>query len=261
MKTICNIKTLLIILGILVCLLMIEQPCSHRTIIEKITSNDNAMLKYIDSQEDTTKEILKVKNEIIELKAKQDIIINEIKSVTYSKDISDSKVISNEHRNFDIGEECDLPNISTSVKLFTDYRAYNLQYTPHYRLQQVAWTDNQGLRRFNDDYIVALGSYYSVSIGDRFEITLDSGEIFTVIFGDGKWDVDCDERNMYTPVIDYEGEPAANLLEFIIDKDVLNSKVYEYGDLCLLDNFQGNIVKIIYLGRNNSADWDTYETK
>ncbi len=50
------------------------------------------------------------------------------------------------------GVICQLPAIKTNVKFFTDYRSYNLWYTPHFRLQQEAWTDEQGLRRFNEDY-------------------------------------------------------------------------------------------------------------
>lgn len=158
-------------------------------------------------------------------------------------------------------QECELPEISTNVKLFTDYRAYNLWYTPHYRLQQKAWTDEQGLRRFNDDYIVALGSFYSVNIGDRFEVTLDTGRIFTVILGDGKADIDCDSRNMYTPCLDYNGEKSANMLEFIIDENVLDEEVYNYGSLDKLEGFEGDVVKMVYLGRDDSADWNTYEVK
>lgn len=155
--------------------------------------------------------------------------------------------------------ECELPEISTHVKFFTDYRYYSLWYTPHYRLQQSAWTDEQGLRRYNNDYIVALGSFYSTDIGDRFEITLDTGKIFTVILGDGKVDADCDSKNMYTPCVDYGGNAAANLLEFVIDENVLSSEVYNYGSLDYLDEFKGNIIEMVYLGRDKSQDWDTYE--
>lgn len=154
---------------------------------------------------------------------------------------------------------CNLPIISTNVKLFTDYRVYNLWYTPHYRLQQAAWTDTQGLRRYNEDYIVALGSFYSTDIGDRFEVTLDTGRTFTVILGDGKVDDDCDSENMYTPCIDYDGKTAANILEFIIDKNVLDSEVYSYGSIDYIEDFRGDIVKMVYLGRDTSQDWDLYE--
>lgn len=174
---------------------------------------------------------------------------------------AETEIMEQIRSNFVVGQECSLPVISTNVKLFTDYRSYNLWFTPHYRLQQAAWTDEQGFRRYNDDYIVALGSYYSVRIGDRFEITLSGGKTFTVIFGDGKADIDCDSRNMYTPCFDYEGNQAANLLEFIIDKDKLPKEIYGYGSLDKLEDFNGDIVKMIYIGRDTSADWDTYEVK
>ncbi|MCM1298213.1 MAG: hypothetical protein NC228_01510 [[Eubacterium] siraeum] len=120
-------------------------------------------------------------------------------------------------------EKLQLPKVKSNVKFFTDYRSYNLWYTPHYRLQQAAWTDEQGLRRFNEDYIVALGSYYSTRIGDRFCVTLDTGRSFTVIVGDGKWDEDCDSLCMYTPCIDNGGffskfEPDEETLKRKIEK-------------------------------------------
>ena len=60
-----------------------------------------------------------------------------------------------------IGEEVPLPDLPTYRYLCTDYRHYNLPNTPHYRMQQMAWTDEIGCRRFNDDYIVGLGTGYS----------------------------------------------------------------------------------------------------
>lgn len=152
----------------------------------------------------------------------------------------------------------ELPDISTESKLFTDYRFYNIPGTPHNRLQQKAWTDPEGLRRFNNDYIVAMGSYYSTSIGDRFQIELSSGQTFTVIFGDGKWDIDCDVKNMYTPIKNYDGELVGNLLEFIVDRDILDPDVYSYGGLEKIDSLKGDITGIYYLGRDDSEDWDTY---
>lgn len=151
-----------------------------------------------------------------------------------------------------------LPSVSTHVKFFIDYRSYNLPYAPHYRLQQAAWTDQNGLRRFNNDYIVALGSFYSTSIGDRFRVALSNGNSFTVIFGDGKWDGDCDSKCMYMPCTDYSGKAAGNLMEFVIDKETINPAVYEYGSIEVIEGFEGDIVQMEYLGRDMSQDWDTY---
>lgn len=158
-----------------------------------------------------------------------------------------------------IGEALDVPEISTHVKFCTDYRAYNIEYTPHYRLQQLAWTDDYGLRRYHEDYLVALGSYYSTKIGDRFLVTLETGKTFTVMLADGKWDIDCDTDNMYTPTVDYNGEYAGNLLEFIIDETQVSPEMYQYGSLDYYEEFKGSVVSMIYLGRDQSADWDTYE--
>lgn len=162
---------------------------------------------------------------------------------------------------FKIGESVPLPSLPTHIKTFTDYRYYGLWYTPHYRLQQVAYTDTNGLRRFNEDYIVAMGAFYSTGIGDRFKVSLDSGSEFTVILGDGKHPADCDPTNMYAPCINYDGENCANILEFIIDDDVLPTDIYNYGSIEKISGFAGNIVKMEYLGRDNSADWTTYETR
>lgn len=155
--------------------------------------------------------------------------------------------------------EYTVPDIDTSVKLFTDYRFYNLTGTPHYRLQQRCWTDEEGCRRFNDDYCVAVGSYYSTRIGDRFEVEFENGRIITVIVADGKWDSDCDEENMYTPVLNYDNEMCGNLLEFIVDCDVLKIDVLEYGSLNLYSSLEGSVKRIELLERDTSDDWDFYE--
>ena len=214
-------------------------------------------------KEQQTKEVM---DEILHKTSTAQLCDCQDKLKTIQNDISEIKTCcivlktNTETKSITTLQECELPEISTNVKLFTDYRYYNLWYTPHYRLQQRAWTDEQGLRRFNDDYIVALGSFYSVNIGDRFEVTLDTGRTFTVILGDGKADIDCDSRNMYTPCLNYDGEKSANMLEFIIDDDVLDKEIYDYGSLDRLEGFEGNVVKMVYLGRDDSADWHTYET-
>lgn len=180
---------------------------------------------------------------------------------TTSEEIISSVPSSIEGTKFEVGEVVPLPSLPTHIKSCTDYRCYNLWYTPHYRLQQAAYTDSDGLRRFNEDYIVAMGAFYSVDIGDRFKITLDTGKEFIVILGDGKAPIDCDPTNMYAPCNGYDGKECANVLEFIMDKEVISKEVYAYGSIDCLDKFAGNIVKMEYLGRDNSADWDTYETR
>lgn len=217
--------------------------------------------------ENTSNAVNEIVSAITEISNKIDTIIeNETAILDTNATNSDLKNINvavskNTAQRFMIGEEVLLPVLSTEPKLFTDYRSYNLWYTPYYRLQQAAYTDEDGLRRFNDDYIVALGKFYSEDIGDRFCVTLDTGVEFTIILGDGKDPYDCDLNNMYMPYVNYDNEKCANLLEFIVDADVMKPEVYDYGSLDYLDKFKGNIVKMVYLGRDDSEDWTTYETR
>lgn len=240
-------------------------------IIANIVADNQKTLAAIDeAKKSAVSEISeKINNAVSEItsaveKSALDLSSSITKETVTSEDFdtdSENTIAANKTQNKSIGEEVALPLLSTEPKLFTDYRSYNLWYTPHYRLQQAAYTDNDGLRRFGDDYIVGLGKYYSESVGDRFQVVLDTGIEFTIIFGDGKAPCDCDENNMYTPCVNYDGENCANILEFIVDTDAMPSKVYAYGSIDCLDKFKGNIVKMVYLGRDNSADWDTYETR
>lgn len=250
-----NIKYLLVIvLLITVMVITITARVDRKQTIELNCDCTDAVTETIDKK-------LNAFVEIYAERIDEDLANNE-ENYMPNSNVSDEQISVNyQPQNFEIGESVPLPTLPTHVKLCTDYRHYNLWYTPHYRLQQSAYTDENGLRRFNDDYIVGLGKFYSESIGDRFKVTLDTGRVFTVIFGDGKAPIDCDENNMYTPCRNYDGERCANILEFIIDSDVMAKEVYAYGSIDCIEEFKGNIVKMEYLGRDNSEDWDTYETR
>ena len=151
-----------------------------------------------------------------------------------------------------------LPDLPSDRKLCTDYRFYNIPGTPHNRMQKAAWTDEHGCRRYNGYYIVGLGSAYADRIGETFEVELDTGVTFTIITGDMKADCDTDATNRYTPVYNYNGEYCANILEFVIDKEAMSKEAYAWGGVDYYDKFKGDIVRLTYLGRDESADWDIY---
>ena len=81
-----------------------------------------------------------------------------------------------------------LPDVNTEFKTYMDYRTITDTSSPQYDLQQHAYTDSQGIRRVDGDVCVALGTAYADSCGERFEITLDSGNSFTAVVGDIKAD-------------------------------------------------------------------------
>lgn len=132
-----------------------------------------------------------------------------------------------------------IPYGDTGFKTYMDFRKITNTGSDQYKLQQECWTDSRGLRRYEDDYVVALGSYYSKHIGDRFEVTLDSGKTFTVIVGDFKADCDTDETNRYSPM----SNGGKNVLEFIVSVRDLDDTTRKMGDISYA-GFKGNIQSI-----------------
>lgn len=134
-----------------------------------------------------------------------------------------------------------VPEGDTSFKAYMDYRTITNTSTPQYDLQKRCYTDCDGFRRQTDDYVVALGSYYSTEIGDRFEITLDTGVTFTAILGDQKADCDTDDLNQYTPI---GSDNKKNVVEFVVDADQISKKSRMLGDMSNSYGFTGNIISI-----------------
>lgn len=139
----------------------------------------------------------------------------------------------------------EVPDCDTSFKAYMDYTCITDDTTKQWELQQTAYTDEYGLRKIGTDYCVAVGSYYSGTVGERFKITLDSDNEFTVIISDLKKDEHTDSSNRYSPVYDENGEfYSANVLEFIVDVEQLHSMVTTLGTVSYYSEFEGNIVSI-----------------
>ena len=141
--------------------------------------------------------------------------------------------------------QLEIPDCDTSFKAYMDYSCITDDTTMQWELQQKAYTNEYGLRKIGTDYCVAVGSYYSETVGERFKITLDNDNEFTVIISDLKKDEHTDSSNRYSPVYDENGEfYSANVLEFIVDTNQLHSMVTTLGTVSYYDEFKGNIVSI-----------------
>ena len=141
--------------------------------------------------------------------------------------------------------QLEIPDCDTSFKAYMDYSCITDDTTMQWELQQKAYTNEYGLRKIGTDYCVAVGSYYSETIGERFKITLDSDNEFTVIISDLKKDEHTDSTNRYSPVYDENGEfYSANVLEFVVDTKQLHSMVITLGTVSYYDEFEGNIISI-----------------
>lgn len=132
-----------------------------------------------------------------------------------------------------------VPLGDTSFKSYMSWKAITNTDSKQYKLQKSCWTDKKGLRRYKQDYVIALGSYYADYIGQRFTITLDTGKTFTAVVGDFKADKHTDETNKYTPMEDNK----KNVIEFIVDTDELDKTARKMGDISYA-GFKGNVESI-----------------
>lgn len=111
---------------------------------------------------------------------------------------------------------------NTGFKSFMDYRALTNRRSRQYALQQNAYTDEQGFRRYEGYYMIALGSYYASSVGERFRITLENGQSFLAITGDLKSDAHTDRLHQHR---------GGNIVEFIVDRRQISGTCQRMGDM------------------------------
>lgn len=115
-------------------------------------------------------------------------------------------------------------NATGKFKSFMDYRTITDKSSKQYRIQQESWTDNLGFRRYNEDYCVAMGTYYAVECGKRFNITLETGLNFNVVVADIKQDIHTDATHRFVP-------KNGNIIEFIVDKYKINKESKSMGNM------------------------------
>lgn len=133
-----------------------------------------------------------------------------------------------------ITRELRLPDNFKQAKHYMDYRCITDTSSNQWKLQQQAYTDGDGFRRIENDYLVAMGSFYVDKIGNRFIIELDSGKKITVRAGDMKSDNHTDSSNM---------TENGNLLEFIVDDNKISNTSKLHGDMSY-SGLQGKIISI-----------------
>lgn len=143
----------------------------------------------------------------------------------------------------------DPPCAATGMfKSWTPYTIY-AKWSEQYKLQKLAYTDDNGLRKVGEYFCVALGSYYGDEVGLLYEITLeDNGEYktFKAVLCDQKSDRHTDPTHRYT-------KKHGCMVEFAIDTKVaqkVNSIVY-HGNVGILEQFKGSVVKIKNIGKMN----------
>ena len=121
-----------------------------------------------------------------------------------------------------------VPNYS-GFKSYMTYKKFS-KSSEQYSLQQLAITDEYGFRRFEDYYIIAMGSFFGAKVGQRVDLVLENGEVIKCVIGDAKADNDTDASNIFSK--------NNCLSEFLVDTKKLEPTVKGRGDVSHFPNEQ-----------------------
>ena len=132
---------------------------------------------------------------------------------------------------------------SSGFKSYMSYKAITKKDSKQYKLQQLAHTDSQGFRKYEGQYIVAVGTGVGGTVGQFIDIILENGTHIPAVIGDIKSDKDTDESNIFC----HNG----CCTELIVENKTLISSVKISGD-CSYANpeWQSPVVAINVLERN-----------
>ena len=132
--------------------------------------------------------------------------------------------------------EYEVPATETGFKTYMGYKAITSTTSTQWAMQQDAWTDELGFRRYGNFYMVAMGTYYGTECGGKFHIKMEYGAEFDVINGDIKADRDTDALHQHRN---------GNVLEFIVDSKRIPEVCRITGDMSHAgDMFAGKIASI-----------------
>ncbi len=125
---------------------------------------------------------------------------------------------------------------NNTIKSYMDYRCITLTTSKQYELQTIAYTGNHGIRMINDRYCVALGSYYTTTIGQHVDIELKNGKVIKGILADCKDDSHTDSTNRINP--------NGSVVEFVVDTKTLDSMAKKMGDISYVNDWNSKVVNI-----------------
>ena len=147
------------------------------------------------------------------------------------------------------------PEVKTEVRKKSSYKEYNIpeysgkkswmryqkitkKNSPQLALQQKATTDQNGFRKLDGRYMVAVGTCFNAGVGTNIDLVLKNGTVIKCVVGDIKANEHTDSANMFTS--------NGCMSEFIVDKATLNAAVKRDGDCSSLqDSWNSPVAKVL----------------
>ncbi len=122
-------------------------------------------------------------------------------------------------------------------KSYMDYRKITSKNSKQYQLQaNYAHTSPDGYRMVGERYCIALGSYYTKSVGCYVDVVLENGIVIPCILGDCKANCDTLDNNS-------RGKDGG-VAEFIVDEKQLPPQVKKAGDCSNFYDWDSPVVEI-----------------
>lgn len=117
-----------------------------------------------------------------------------------------------------------------------------------YKLQELCYTGNYGIRQYKERYCVAIGSHFNTSIGQYFDLILENGVVIPCVMADQKADCHTDSNNIIT---------VSNgcMTEFVVDTNELYNDAKIMGDISYCtDEWKSRVVEIRVYDKNALCD-------
>ena len=205
---------------------------------KELTTINNTLSTTINNQTSTIQEL---EAEIDDLNTRL-LQLKEEKTKLEEKNVqleTDKNQLINEMNDLLIKIEMSTKTLGGSFKSYTDYNCLS-KSSPQWKLQEQAYTDENGLRKIGDAYLVALGSYYGTTLGTRYTVTLANGNTFEIILCDVKNDIHTDANNQICL-------SNGSIIEFYVDTSKMPDYVRSSGTIGSIDFFSGDVASIIQI--------------
>ena len=140
--------------------------------------------------------------------------------------------------------EMDVPS-NNSFKSYMGAHKITDTSSAQYQLKSEYLDSACGIKLVDGDcYVIALGSYYTTTIGARVDLVMDNGSVVRCVVGDIKADKDTDAMNRQHNVDN-------SVVEFIVNTDTLCSEVKSHGDASYGDPRLMGEIKAIRVYKEN----------
>lgn len=139
--------------------------------------------------------------------------------------------------------EMDVPS-NNSFKSYMGAHKITDTSSAQYQLKSEYLDSACGIKLVGDRYVIAIGTYYTETVGTRVDLVMENSSIVPCIVGDVKRDRDTDAMNRQHNV-------DGSVIEFVVNADTLSSEAKSHGDCSWADPRLMGEIKAIRVYKEN----------